>query len=68
MDELLRKEIQRIVNKRRMTEMPSPDEINRRHESIDRAVRKAFEKHVLGPNGQTWADLELEDEEETQLA
>lgn len=68
MDELLRKEIQRIVNRRRRTEIPSQDEIKKRHDSIDRAVRKAFEEHILGPSGQTWADLELEDEEEAQLA
>lgn len=47
MDDLLREEIRRVVDRRRMTEMPSPDEISRRHESIDRAVRKAFEEHIL---------------------
>ena len=67
MDEALRAEIQRILRERRMIEIPSLYDEEQQQAFIESVVRKAFEKHVLEPNGQTWADLGL-DAEETQPA
>lgn len=60
MDEALRAEIERILEERRMVEPPSLYEEEQRQTFIGNVVRKAFERHVLEPNGQTWADLGLE--------
>ena len=66
MDEALRAEIERILKERRMIEPPSLYEEKQRQVLVESVVRKAFERHVLEPNGQTWADLGLESEEAQQ--
>lgn len=62
MDEALRSEIRRIRKERLIPKPPSPYEENQRQAFVDSLVRKAFEEHILEPNGQTWADLGLDTE------
>ena len=62
MDEALRAEIRRIIREKHMIEISSPYDEEQRQAFVESVFRKAFEKHVLKPNGQTWADLGLDAE------
>ena len=67
MGEAPRSEIRRIRKERLILKTPSLYEEKQRQAFVDNLVRKAFEKHVLEPNGQTLADLDL-DAEKAQSA
>lgn len=62
MDEALRSKIRNIRKERLIPKPLSLYEEKQRQAFVENLVRKAFEKHVLEPNGQTWADLDLDAE------